>query len=262
MERRRKKAASFAAWTRVSVRFVPRFREIRRFLRIIPPSSHSLPPPPTRAVAGAGQLRGKKATARAGKSTRAASLLLDSAMQIAVQRDDYAQFWRASSPNLRVVPATDQQRWRVKEKKKEKKVSWQRKQKKRWYAWLWPPDCHVHGGCTPRRVEKRNADARKKSRECCKNPGPPIGRIVSSPTADTIPTGVRVTGAFSRELAGIVGFFKLHFHLTQRRELPGHTFFASFCFVSLLLVRLDEVSESRREIESKISENVPFDTLV
>ena len=95
------------------------------------PSSHSLPPPPTRAVAGAGQLRGKKATARAGKSTRAASLLLDSAMQIAVQRDDYAQFWRASSPNLRVVPATDQQRWRVKEKKKEKKVSWQRKQKKK-----------------------------------------------------------------------------------------------------------------------------------
>lgn len=57
-------------------------------------------------------------------------------------------------------------------KKKKKKEGKLAKETKKMVCLAVASDSHVHGGCAPvGRVEKRIADARKKSRECCKNPG-------------------------------------------------------------------------------------------
>lgn len=138
------------------------FREIRGFLRIILPPLHA---------ALSLSLRGKKATARARENQRP---LFDSAMQIA-QRGRLRPAFGASE--LENPAERKKKKGKRGGKKKKKKAKKETKKVVCPASGLWLDRVRVRGA---QGREGGEVERAKKSRECCKNPGPPIGRIVSS----------------------------------------------------------------------------------
>lgn len=137
------------------------FREIRGFLRIILPPLHA---------ALSLSLRGKKAMARAGKS--AATFRLRYANR--ATRPITPRFWRERARK----PGGKKKKKRKKRgKKKKKKAEKETKKVVCPASGLWLDRVRVRGA---QGREGGEVERAKKSRECCKNPGPPIGRIVSS----------------------------------------------------------------------------------
>lgn len=125
------------------------FREIRGFLRIILPPLHAAP--------------WKKSDGASGKS--AATFRLRYANR--ATRPITLGFGASELEN----PAGEAEKKRGKRKKK-KKAEKETKKVVCPASGLWLD--HVRG------AQGGEVERAKKSRECCKNPGPPIGRIVSS----------------------------------------------------------------------------------
>lgn len=131
------------------------FREIRGFLRIILPPLHAAP--------------WKKSDGASGKSA-------------ATFRLRYAN--RATRPITLGFGASELENPAGEAEKKEGKGKKRRKRKRKQKRWFARPlasgwtTYEEHRECKGR--EGGEVERAKKSRECCKNPGPPIGRIVSS----------------------------------------------------------------------------------
>lgn len=138
----------------------------------------------------------------------------------------------------------------VGKKKKKKKEGKLAKETKKMVCLAVASDSHVHGGCAPvGRVEKRIADARKKSRECCKNPGTANRAHCVQPNGGQYrPQRSGDWRIFLRIGRHCWIFVKLYFSLTQRPKLPSSRIFApitSSFFLFFSLPSISKVSENQ-----------------